>query len=272
LTSADRISLTSWLIAQRKAGISVPTITSRNFDAALSTPRRSFSERVDAALQALEKIRPRLDQQFVFSASSKNPNHEVLALMADTETELPAELHSLLVTIRDMGLLAADLSGFAGAFKINGAGWQRLDKLREPSSATPQAFVAMWFHSTTQEAYEQGIVPAIEDAGYRAIRIDKKEHINKIDDEIIAEIRRSHFVVADFTCEPGKVRGGVYFEAGFAMGLRVPVIWTCRDGTDDLHFDTRQYAHLIWTSPDDLRKQLRARIGAVIGQGPLKPA
>lgn len=45
--------------------------------------------------------------------------------------------------------------------------------------------------------------------------IGSKEHSNKIDDEIIGEIRRSAFIVADFTGH----RGGVYFEAGFAMGL-----------------------------------------------------
>jgi hypothetical protein len=35
--------------------------------------------------------------------------------------------------------------------------------------------------------------PAIRDSGYEPMRIDRKEHINKIDDEIIAEIRRSCF-------------------------------------------------------------------------------
>jgi nucleoside 2-deoxyribosyltransferase len=192
--------------------------------------------------------------------------------MAETETETPSELRSLLVKMNGMELLDANLTGASSIFSINAGGWQRLDKLRERSSATTQAFVAMWFHPTTDELYEKGIAPAIEESGYRPVRIDRKEHINKIDDEIIAEIRRSHFVVADFTCEPDKVRGGVYFEAGFAMGLRIPVIWTCRDTTveaGDLHFDTRQYSHLVWTNPNDIRKKLRARIGAVIGQGPL---
>ncbi len=82
----------------------------------------------------------------------------------------------------------------------------------------------MWFYDVTHAAYNDGIEHAIRDSGYRALRIDKKEHNNKIDDEIIAEIRRAKFLVADFTCENEKVRGGVYFEAGFAMGLRIPVI------------------------------------------------
>jgi hypothetical protein len=68
----------------------------------------------------------------------------------------------------------------------------------------------MWFNPSTEDTYAQGIAPGIEDAGYKPLRIDNKEHSNKIDDEIIAEIRRSRFLVADFTCEKGKVRGGVY--------------------------------------------------------------
>lgn len=40
--------------------------------------------------------------------------------------------------------------------------------------------------------------PGIEDAGYEARRIDEKEHDDK--DEIIAEIGRSRFAVADFAC------------------------------------------------------------------------
>ena len=38
------------------------------------------------------------------------------------------------------------------------------------------------------------------------------------------QIRKSKFLIADFTGQ----RGGVYYEAGFAYGLGLPVIWTCR--------------------------------------------
>ena len=85
---------------------------------------------------------------------------------------------------------------------------------------TSQGFVAMWFDDSMTEAYEKGIQPAIEDAGYKAMRIDQKEHANKIDDEIIAEIRRSRFIVADFSHGGDGARGGVYYEAGFAHGLK----------------------------------------------------
>jgi hypothetical protein len=104
-------------------------------------------------------------------------------------------------------------------FTLSAPGWLKVEELLTRLPDTTQAFVAMWFNDATLAAYVDGIEPAIIDSGYRSVRIDKKEHSNKIDDEIIAEIRRSKFLVADFTCEKEKVRGGVYFEAGFAMGL-----------------------------------------------------
>jgi nucleoside 2-deoxyribosyltransferase len=129
----------------------------------------------------------------------------------------------------------------------------------------------MWFDASMSKAYNKGIALGVEDAGYKPIRIDRKDHNNKIDDEIIAEIRRSRFLVADFTQGDAGTRGGVYYEAGFAHGLNIPVIFTCReDVIDKVHFDTRQYNHIKWKTPDELRSRLAQRISATIGDGPLR--
>jgi nucleoside 2-deoxyribosyltransferase len=160
--------------------------------------------------------------------------------------------------------------GGGGRFRPTVSGWRELDSLKRPRIDSAQAFVAMWFDDMTNEAYDNGIEPALSATGYKTIRIDKKEHNNKIDDEILAEIRRSRFLIADFTCEPKNVRGGVYYEAGFAQGLGIPVIWTCKDTSmNDLHFDTRQYSHIVWKDPANLFVLLKNRIGATIGDGPL---
>ena len=130
-----------------------------------------------------------------------------------------------------------------------------------------------------EDVWKAGIEPGIRDAGYKPSRIDRKGHTNKIDDEIIAEIRRSRFVVCDVTCEliehndeqTAIHRGSVYYEAGFAHGLNIPVIFTCRkDGLEKIAFDTRQYPHIVWERPETLRRALANRIAAVIGDGPEK--
>ena len=128
----------------------------------------------------------------------------------------------------------------------------------------------MWFAEDLMPLWNEAIEPAIRLAGYDPKRIDQHEHVNRIDDEIVAMIRRSRFVVADFTGQ----RGGVYFEAGYALGLGLRVIWLCRDDElDHLHFDTRQYNFLVWKAGEyaDLAKRLQNRIEATLGRGPIKP-
>ena len=127
----------------------------------------------------------------------------------------------------------------------------------------------MWFDNEMQDAYDKGIEPAVKDAGFMPMRIDRKQGVIKIDDEILSEIRRSRFLIADMTHGEGGARGGVYFEAGFALGLGIPVLFSCRsDKIDELHFDTRQYFHIVWKTPGELRDNLINRIGAMIGDGP----
>jgi hypothetical protein len=134
------------------------------------------------------------------------------------------------------------------------------------STASDTAFIAMWFAPEVSIAFDEGIVPAVEELGYRPVRIDRQEHNNKIDDEIIAAIRRARFVIADFSCGPDGVRGGVYYEAGFAAGLGIPVIHMVREkDVGTLHFDTRQINHIVWSNPVDLRQKLVNRIGATLG-------
>ncbi len=174
-------------------------------------------------------------------------------------------------------------TGFEGAsFTIAPDGWARLDELAKKRAESKQAFVAMWFADEMAEVYDKGIKPAIEDAGFDTRQMAFIQHNDDICDVIVAEIRKSRFIVADFSagkcakcgeeCEHSKdckdkvrARGGVYFEAGFAMGLGIPVIWTVRkEQLEQIHFDIRQYNFVAYGDAEDLRVQLKNRIGATI--------
>ncbi len=125
----------------------------------------------------------------------------------------------------------------------------------------------MWFSDSVNDAW-QAIDNGIRNAGYKPFRVDQKQHNNKIDDEIIAGIRGSKFLVADLTGH----RGGVYYEAGFAQGLGLEVIWLCRStDMEKMHFDIRQYNTIFWEQDKlaDLTKALKDRIEARFGHGPL---
>ena len=148
-------------------------------------------------------------------------------------------------------------------------GWQEIDRLRRTSPNSDQAFVAMSFDDDMRPLFTDAIKPALEAIGYQPFRVDLRPDNEKIDDRIVAEIRQSGLVVADFT----RLKGGVYWEAGFAQGLGIPVIRTChQDDLTKLHFDTRQYLHVDWSSHAERRERLELHIRATIpGRATAKP-
>ena len=146
---------------------------------------------------------------------------------------------------------------------LTSAGWQEFERMQQSGQESPNAFVAMWFDAS-QDAANRAIQSAITDSGYLPVRMDEIEHVNRIDDEIIARIRQSKFLVADFTGQ----RNGVYFEAGFMLGLGRPVIWLCKQSDlGQLHFDTRQYNTIAYTDVKQLKTRLQFRIEAIMGKG-----
>jgi hypothetical protein len=166
------------------------------------------------------------------------------------------------LAVGELGYLAQSPQGF----RLTVKGWERFAALDAERPKSTSAFVAMAFHSEMTPAYDDGIKPALYALGYDPLRVDRDDYLGKIDDYIIASIRKSSLVVADFT----RIRPGVFFEAGLALGLGASVVWTCReDEIEEIgkHFDTRQYNHLAWSDPADLKTKLRNRIEAsVIGR------
>jgi nucleoside 2-deoxyribosyltransferase len=126
----------------------------------------------------------------------------------------------------------------------------------------------MWFDESMDEMFEKAICPLGDEkdesyTGFKMLRIDQKHFNDKICDHIIAEIRKSRFMIADCT----ELRPPVFFEAGYAMGLGLPVIFTCKEGTDIKKcFDTDHYNHIVWKDADDLKDKLKDRILATIGK------
>jgi len=171
------------------------------------------------------------------------------------------ELKYLLRALEQRQLIERSLDGIS--FTIRPEGWEHLDQQAGKPPLSNQAFIAMSFNKEMNVIWTEGIKPAVENAGYKPIRVDKEAHIDRIDSKIISEIKDALFIVADVTHQ----KQGVYFEAGFAIGLKRPVIWCVReDDLDNVHFDTRQYNHIVYKEPRDLQEQLYNVICAVIGR------
>lgn len=192
---------------------------------------------------------------------------ELCDLLRRTGIDIGTELPSILDALQAFGYIAfsATLDGTIN-LEVTASGIL-LYESEQSRTVSRTAFVAMWFAPELSKIYDDAIAPAIEANGYTAVRIDREQHNGKIDDEIIAAIRSSAFLIADFSCGEDGARGGVYYEAGFAAGLGKQVIFSVRE--QDLarvHFDTRQFNHVVWKEGADLKEALQNRIGATIGQ------
>ncbi len=223
----------------------------------LSTP--TFLERAEKLLIALSKDSDQL------GAFLRHHDH-IYQWIANSWSLNSTEVDAITRYLGEIGFIRlSSINGYP-QLQITPNGWIHLDSLRKANADENQGFVAMWFDDEMQKVYKNAIAPAIINAGYEAHRVDQREHNGKIDDEIILQIRKSRFVVADFTGH----RGGVYYEAGFAQGLNLEVFWTClKEDVSKLHFDIRQYNCIVWekNNVDEFKNRLSNRIEAVLGHG-----
>jgi hypothetical protein len=158
------------------------------------------------------------------------------------------------------------LKGSTDDYLVTADGFERVEELEASSyKSTRNVFVAMWFDKSQDVLWHEAIKPVVEEAGYHPVRIDLQEHVKRIDDQIVAELKQSRFLVADFTNQ----RAGVYYEAGFMHGLGRNVIWmVSKKELAAVHFDLRQYNFIDYDSPSEAKSRLLYRILAVEGQGP----
>lgn len=254
-----RARLTTLLVDQRRLGNSAPTVNQELLEAARTKQPLSFYERAERLLQYLGQSIPVGTAIAGYLLNGRG--------MAESESLNNDELQLLLDYLGKKEWIDID----SGWIKVTFEGHSRIEEGATRTDSA-QAFVAMWIDDNVEDAYNSAIRKAVESAGYRPYRVDKNvndaaDH-GTLDAIIMAEIRKSRFVIADFTHGDGGIRGSVYFEAGFALGLGIPVIFSCRkDQIDKLHFDVRQYPHIAWGTLDDLRDGLEQRILARIGEG-----
>lgn len=279
ISNKERALLTTMLIDQREQGIECPQITMTLLEEVKNASSLSVHERGDRLLRYLSNLTSVIGELVTVGAvaveSDSFGSRPILEgptywnAMAWSEAVQASEVQFLMNYLLSRGLIEGGREGIGmGHFRVTVDGYSHLadQKINVDLS---QVFVAMWFDDSMAKTYRQGIEPAIRESGYKPLKIDLEEHINKIEDEIIAGIRRSRFLVADFTQQGENARGSVYYEAGFAHGLGLPVIFTChKDNFKNLHFDTSHYNHIEWANHQELREKLKNRILAVIGVGP----
>ncbi len=251
-----KTKVSGWIADQNRNGI-VPYLSREALERASARPLPTVVERAERLLLTLLQHQSKLGASFEIC--------EIPRLLAATYSESSNELSYLVNFLIKRDWLVTNSTN--KLYQVAPDGHIEADRLTRKITQESKAFVAMSFDRELDIVYEKGFQAGILKAGYEPFRIDEKEHTDKIDDQIIAELKTSAFVVADFT----KHRGGVYFEAGFGLGMNLPVIWTCNNNDKgNLHFDIRQYNMIFWDENkyEELALRLQHRIEAIVGKGP----
>ena len=259
LDSEAKAKLTTALVDRRRDGDDAPNVD------------RHLLEEAEKTVALTHEARARRLLRYIVDKESSSPDQPVPlgtedpGALAYSESWTGSQLQVLTKHLVQERLMYVGMRTLdSTSYTVTVRGHNALSKAA--ARGTKQVFVAMWFNTEMSDAYKYGIEPAIRDAGFVPMRIDQKKDANRIDDDIIAEIKKSHFVVADMTHGTDGVRGSVYYEAGFAHGRELEVIYCCRqDCIDGLPFDTRQYHHIVWETPEELRSELTERIRARVG-------
>jgi hypothetical protein len=151
---------------------------------------------------------------------------------------------------------------FSSQFSFTYNGLARYIELFNEGYASNICFIAMAFLPETL-LIREAIKRALIKCGYLPHIIDEQNlpSDRTINDEIIAGLRKCKFCIADFSYH----RNGVYFEAGFALGQKKPVIYTClKEEFSKAHFDIKPLQHIIYETPEELGNKLVSKIQAWI--------
>lgn len=252
LPDSERYRLSYWNKQRQLEGRDPVRIDSATVDSILAAlPNPATHTKPDLLLLSLARRFPRPGERFEIDGDRQYS----LACARNRE-----ELAYFLLGLVERG----DLYNQSGtrAYMIKQRGWETASRLFDQPEASKVGFVVMRFSDDMFAIWASAFAPAIKRAGFDPHLANDPAHNDRIDARIITEIKQCRFVVADVTW----ARPNAYFEAGYALGLGRPVIWTCReDRVDtDAHFDTRQYNYIRWTEPAKLQDELYYRIVSTI--------
>lgn len=175
------------------------------------------------------------------------------------------EFSGIVRLLADSGMISIETKTNLGYHvSLSARGWTKITSLlkNRPNNST-QAFVAIWFHDQ-MNASAKAICNAITTSGYIPMCIKDEHFSGRIMDKALGEIRSSKFLVVDLTGQ----RASVFFEAGFAHGIGLDIIYVYRDEPEvdsPLDFYVKHYQCYRYKDSSELEEivtnVIKARIG-----------
>jgi hypothetical protein len=183
---------------------------------------------------------------------------------ACVDTEISLVMHLL----RDRRLIREGISVAAGTdVYVTPDGYAVADAVsRGKAQAIRTGFLICRFTEWQDQLFEQvyGVVGSCSELKCPLGRVKDRHFVERIDDMIIQMINEATVVVVDLTDH----NINVAFEAGYALALRKPIVWTMEKPEGDLNlpFDIQSHNILIYerSKLETFRESLRYRMLAAL--------
>lgn len=136
-------------------------------------------------------------------------------------------------------------------FRLTLFGSQRYEQLKKVSRDSRTAFMALKFGDPVLDnVVENWFKPAVRKTGFELRKLSDGQPAGLIDNQIRAAILSGRFVIADLS----HANDGAYWEAGYAEGLGLPVIYTCEESVVTIIWNPASLA----AAADNLTATIRA--------------
>ena len=215
-------------------------------------------EKINSVILELEQLQPYLGGPINVAGYKK----DYLYSVGNRSVESKAEMDFIIHTLCELGFLVS-FRVVAGQYSLTIKGLERIIELQEKAINSNKCFIAMSFDENDRKIFDHALKPACETYGFDAVRVDglHADSTQTINDLIISTLKTSRFCIADFT----QFKNGVYFEAGYAAGRGMKVIYTCPEAEmKNLHFDVKHFQFILYKDLGDLKEKLTNKIGAYI--------
>jgi len=154
--------------------------------------------------------------------------------------------------LTNIGTDYREYPGGTAKIVLEATGWELANNIKGRNKNSEQGFIALWIKEDRIE-FKEAIEKGIEDAKFKHFCVWGKHFSDTIIDKALGEIRNSRFLVIDLTGS----RSSVFFEAGFAHGLGIEIIYVYDKNSvekgSELDFYVKHYQCHSYENPEQLR-------------------
>ena len=177
LRPEQRVAISGWTRDQNDLG-EPPTITSYKFELLRGLPVKPVADRIDRLLMSAITAQRTLGGTFALNSPE---------MIGRTYSANTNDVDALARYLEDEKLLKIPSDRNRGQVTARG-----FVKGQTANSIGASGFIAMWFNDTLSTA-RTAMETAVRAAGYDPVLVNAVEHVNKIDDEIVAQISKITF-------------------------------------------------------------------------------